>query len=230
MKKRLLIIEPHSDDGIIAAGGFLEKFRNDYEYFFVLISASDIPLNHQEFQSRQNRINEFNNYVNFFDGKLIDNLNYDIDFPLDKDAELDQFPKKRIVKQIEQVINIVRPNILLCTGPSFHHDHTIVFESTIAATRPTALYYPDEFYILENPTYVHSSGPLTDFHPDTYIILSEKEIDKKIQTFQNIFPSQIRSFGNSLSSSGIKSWARYRGIEARAEYAEAFQTFSRHIK
>jgi LmbE family N-acetylglucosaminyl deacetylase len=229
MKKKILIIEPHSDDGIIAAGGFLEKFRSKYEYFFVLISASNIPLNHQNFQSRENRIDEFINYVNFFNGKFIDSTNYDVDFPYDKDAELDLLSKKILVKQIEKVIDIVRPNILMCTGPSFHQDHTIVFESTIAATRPTALYYPDEFYILENPTYVHSSSPLTDFKPDTYVILSEEEIDKKIKTFQNLFPSQIRTHGNSLSSSGIKSWARYRGIEARADYAEAFQTFSRHI-
>ena len=27
-KKKILIIEPHSDDGVIAIGGFLEKFKD----------------------------------------------------------------------------------------------------------------------------------------------------------------------------------------------------------
>ena len=52
--------------------------------------------------------------------------------------------------------------------------------------------------------------------------MNEKEINNKLSIFKNNFPTQIRETGNCLSPEGIKSWARYRGIEARAEYAEAY--------
>ena len=230
MKKKLLVVEPHSDDGLIAVGGFLEKNRDRYDYYFVLAVCSAIPLNHNNHQTREARLSEFKNYVDYFEGEWLQSDNTDIDLPLDKDAELDMYPKKLLVKQIETVVGIVKPDVVMCTGPSFHQDHTAVYEALIAATRPTALHYPDEFYILENPTYVHSSGPMTKFIPDTYVALTEHEVDMKVELFRRLFPSQIRDEGNALSGSGIKSWARYRGIEARSEFAEALQTFSRILR
>jgi LmbE family N-acetylglucosaminyl deacetylase len=68
------------------------------------------------------------------------------------DSRLDLYPRKDLVRLIEEVIADVRPNVLMFSGPSFHHDHTAVYEAVIAATRPTARYFPDEMYILENPT------------------------------------------------------------------------------
>ena len=81
---------------------------------------------------------------------------------------------------------------------------------------------------MENPTYVHSSGPNTDFNPNTYIELNENEINTKIELFSKIFKS-TRPTGNCLSKDGIKTWARYRGIEARVKYAEALKLFSKII-
>ena len=45
-KKKVLIIEPHSDDGVIAIGGFLEKYREEYDYYFCLLTASDLNMHH----------------------------------------------------------------------------------------------------------------------------------------------------------------------------------------
>lgn len=227
-KRRLLLIEPHSDDGIISAGGFLEKFKEDYEYHFVLVVASNLELNHNKDLSRNQRLEEFASYVNHFKGFWHCDTKRNDALPLDMDCKLDLFPRAKLVAHIEKIINHVCPDVLFTIGPSFHHDHTAVFESVIAATRPTARHFPSEFYILENPTYVHSN-PIKNFVPDTYVTLSESEIDKKLICFKKCFPSQIRESKNALSIEGIKSWARYRGIEARSTYAEAFQTFSRII-
>ena len=227
-KRRLLIIEPHSDDGVISAGGFMEKFRDCYEYHFLLVVASKLPLHHNQTQSREQRLSEFEMYVDHFQGVWHRDSCEDNSLPLDMDARLDIYPRRQLVAHIESVITKVQPHVIMCTGPSFHHDHTAVYESVIAATRPTARHYPEEFYILENPTYVHSN-PLNKFIPDTYVSLSEKELQRKLDCFTTCFPSQIRTGDNVLSVEGIRSWARYRGIEARTTYAEAFQTFSRII-
>ncbi len=224
--KKMLIIETHSDDSAISIGGLLDKFKDQYEYHFVLMVSSDIKLHHAEFLTRAERLEEYRLYVKYFDGCW----HQETPLPLDADSLLDTVPKKEIVAHLETIIDNVRPATLVCQGPSFHHDHTIVYESVIAATRPTARYCPNEIYVSENPTYVHSLGVQTDFKPDFYISLTEEELQKKLDCFETYFPSQMRNESeNTLSLNGIRAWARYRGIEARCKYAEALHTYIRVI-
>jgi LmbE family N-acetylglucosaminyl deacetylase len=227
MKKKLLVIEPHSDDSIISAGGFIQKNKNQYDLHFVLIAASSNNLKHSKELTHQNvRLNEYENYVKLFKGTWHRKSGI-YDLPLDEDCNLDIYPRKNLVNIIENLILKIKPNIILVCGPSFHHDHTAVYEASIAALRPTIKYCPEEIIIAENPTYVHSLNPYNEFSSNFYVELTEKQINDKINTFKKIFPSQVRKSGNNLSPEGIKSWARYRGIESRTEYAEAFYQFYR---
>jgi LmbE family N-acetylglucosaminyl deacetylase len=224
-RKKLLVVEAHSDDSAISASGFLEKLRHDYEMHFVLVTVSDIYMHHCGNLTRAERLGEYENYVRYFNGYWHRNG----ELPFDADARLDTIPKRIIVSAIEAVISAVEPDIIIAQGPSFHHDHTIVYEATIAATRPTARHCPKEMYVMENPTYVHSIGPSTDFSPDLYVSMSEEQLTKKLTMFASFFPSQVREGPNYLSSEGIRAWSRYRGIEARCMYAEAFRTYQRII-
>ena len=226
---RVLIIEPHSDDGVISAGGLLGRLKASHDLYFAMIVASDLTMHHGGLVTRDQRIDEYAAYVDHFGGHWIRRLGDGTVLPLDADSNLDQYPRKDLVRTVEEIISIARPNLLLVNGPSFHHDHTAVYEAVIAALRPTARYLPDEVLIMENPTYVHSSGPAFQFVPDTYAALSEEELTEKVLVFEQCFPSQVRSDENYLSTAGIRSWARYRGMEARVEYAEAFRTFIRRI-
>lgn len=223
--KKLLVVEAHSDDSAISISGFLEKVKDDYEIHFLLLVCSDINLHHSGLVARQTRLDEYQKYVSHFNGKW----HFNNRTPFDADSILDTIPKKEVISEIENVIALVKPDVMICQGPSFHQDHIVVYESAIAATRPTTLFCPREIYITENPTYVHSLGPHTDFKPDFYINLSRAEIERKLQFFKDCFPSQIRQKGNYLSENGIKAWAKYRGIEARCEYAEALKTYIRVI-
>lgn len=224
-KENLLIVEAHSDDSAISIGGFLEKNRDRYNYHFLLMALSDVRMHHAGVVTRAQRHAEYAEYVRYFGG----HWHQENGLPLDADSLLDQMPKRKLVSLIEEVISQVEPVILICQGPSFHHDHTLIYEATVAATRPTARFFPREMYVMENPTYVHSLGPQTDFRPDVYVSLDEDELEVKLRCFRECFPSQIRDRENYLSEEGIRSWARYRGIEARCRYAEAMQTFIRVI-
>ncbi len=223
--KKLLIIEAHSDDSCISVAGFLEKHRDKYEYHFALVVNSDLNMHHRGFLTRAERLKEYESYLSYFNGKA---HNGGV-LPFDADAQLDMLPKRELVAAIENVIAEVEPAILICPGPSFHHDHTAVYEAVVAATRPTARFCPKEIYFMENPTYVHSLGPQTDFKPDFYVSLTRDDLQKKLDCYRNCFPSQIRENKNYLSEEGLRSWARYRGIEARCEYAEALQTYFRVV-
>ena len=224
MKNKILVIEPHSDDGIIGAGGYLLKHKKDSEMFFLLIACSNMNLNHMYDTQRDIRINEFKNYVNYFNGEIIEEI-AGFKLPLEHEAHLDMFPRHDLVKIIETSINSIKPDKVLVSGISFHHDHRAVYEATIAAMRPTSLFFPDQILIYENPTYVHSTDPFSNFKGNHYEILSEDQVDLKIKIFKDLFPSQIRESKNYLSPESIKSWAKYRGMEARTDYAEAFQIY-----
>ncbi len=228
MKKKILVIEPHSDDGIIGAGGYFLKFKEDFDFYFCLITASTLNLNHGKV-TKDTRIQEYKKYVEFFSGKFMRSYNENKEYlPLDEESKLDLFGKAKLINIIENIISEVNPDVLMVTGPSFHQDHQIVYESTVAATRPTRALSVKEILIMENPTYVHS--PYQNFFkPNLYVELDENLIDQKCKVFEDLFPSQYRKTGNYLSKDGIKNHAAYRGVEARAKYAEAFYQFTKKI-
>jgi LmbE family N-acetylglucosaminyl deacetylase len=198
------------------------EFGNKVHAFY--IAGSTLDFNHNESKiTRVARIKEYDNYL-FAIGaeKIEDNF-----FPIDHEGRLDTFGKFEIIKNIEKVIQKVKPDILLIQGPSFHQDHQIVYESCIAATRPTALHYPSQILVMENPTYVHKLYPQLELPINYFFKLTRNQVEKKLNIIRNCFPSQIRSDDNYLSLKGIETWARYRGIEARCEFAEGFHQYVR---
>lgn len=225
MKEKVLIVEAHSDDSAISIGGFLEKFRSLYEYHFVLVCASDVVFHHSGLVTRDQRIEEYRNYVNHFDGTLHTTEL----LPFDSESALDTIPRRLVVAALEKIIAEVKPSTLIFQGPSFHHDHTVVYEATVAATRPTSLFLPSRMLVMENPTYVHSLGPSTDFQANYFVELSEIELEKKLSNYRLLFPTQIRSTGNYLSEEGLKTWSRYRGVEARSQFAEGLRLFHEKV-
>ena len=117
--------------------------------------------------------------------------------PLDKDSCLDTIPFRDIISGIEIVLDELQPEILVLQGPSFHQDHTIVYNASIAATRPTARFCPSDILIMENPIYLYSlCGPSTDFRPNFYLCLSDEQLDRKL-TVAKCFPTQVRKEGNA---------------------------------
>ncbi len=224
-RKKLLIIEAHSDDSSIGISGYLNRFKNQLDFHFVLLACSSIKMLHYGNITVERRLEEYQRFVDHYQGQW--HRGEDNKLPFDADSLLDQIPKSQIITILEELIYKIKPDQLIFQGASFHQDHTVVYESVIAATRPSARFCPKEMYIMENPTYVHSVGPYTDFKPNYYIKLSQDEIDEKLKNFKSHFPSQVRDGDNCLSLEGIKSWARYRGLESQCEYAEALMTYKR---
>ena len=220
-KERILVIEPHSDDSAIGALGYLKSRSTSHDLYFSLATASSLKLRHREV-SREERISEYCNYVSSLGGKYMTptNRNKSHSFPLDSESKLDQVETATLVNIVEEVILEVDPDEILVMGPSFHHDHTILYNAVVAATRPTFNHSIKRILVMENPTYVHSRDQINP--PNFYFQMSGEQLDEKIRIFNNCFPSQIRNKGNYLSPEGIRRWSAYRGMEARKDYAEAF--------
>jgi len=224
MKPKVLIIEPHSDDSFIAAGGFFLKYKDEFDFNFCLVVASDLKLHHR-FVTKQERLEEYQKFVEYFNGTWVKPKNDSHQLPLDYESRLDTFSRASLVGLVEQAILEIKPDIIMTMGPSFHHDHTIVYEAVIAATRPTFKYAPKAIYIMENPTYVHKLRTTDMDTPNVYVELTQDIIDEKVNAFSKIFVSQVRPKDNYLSEESMYRWAEYRGIEARCEYAEAFYQY-----
>ena len=230
MKKKLLIIEPHSDDAMFSAGGYLLKLKqsNEYDFYFALVNASDITMNHA-MVTRVQRIAEYQNYVDFFGGTFLRPEIGEFKLPIDFDSKLDTFPIAKLIQFVETIINQVKPDMLMTMAPSFHQDHRILYEAVIAATRPTFHYSPSEILLMENPTYIHQVYP-NMYLINKYVRLDEALVDRKIELLKEFFPSQINeNYRGFLSLNSIKKWAQFRGFTAKSEYAEAFSIYSRIV-
>ena len=221
VKDRLLVIEPHSDDSAIGAGAYLEHQSSIYDLYFLLVSASSLELKHK-YVSRETRLDEYQKYVNSLGGQYLkaNSRNPNINLPIDKETYLDTVPMGDLVSAIENTINKIKPSELLIMGPSFYKDHTIVYEAVEASTRPTFEFTVNKVLLMENPTYVHSWEK--NLKPNYYFCINEDQLKRKLDRFEKYFPSQIRGGSNYLSREIIKQWSRYRGLEARSNYAEAF--------
>ena len=214
--KRVLIVEPHSDDSCIGIGGYLLKYQESCVFGFLLLSASDIDFAHCGMVTRATRLKEYSDYVSRFrNSQLIDAD------PFNAEGRLDTVPRLEMVSKIDGALKSFEPDVVIAQGPSFHHDHVATYEAVIAATRPTRQLTFSELLVMENPTYVHSPYGGSLGVPNLYIQLEEDLVDAKNSLFRDCFPSQLRDDTNCLSPAGVKAWARYRGIEARCEYAEA---------
>lgn len=228
MKKKCLIIETHSDDSCYSAGGFIRKYQSNYEFYSLMIACSSTFLYHKSKKvDIDTRMKEYEDYCRYLN---IDCLNHRaLLSAIDADTKLDTVPLVTIVGMIERAISIVKPDLLIMQGNSVHQDHTATYKACLAALRPCCGFYPAEIWIMENPTHVHLDPTFRTLEPNVYVELSEEEINGKVALFESCFPSQIRTGDNYLGTNSIKDWARYRGIESRCAYAEAFYQFSRRI-
>ena len=151
-KKKCLIIETHSDDSCISAYGFLNKFKNEYDYYFVLMTASSIKLvAARKIVDREQRIQEYLDYVVHFNGTFLCKEYCPINIsPFDADTKLNQVARGEIVYMIESALDYVKPDLMLVTGKSSHTDHVVTYEAAMSALRPCSIWKPKQVLIMEN--------------------------------------------------------------------------------
>jgi N-acetylglucosamine malate deacetylase 1 len=133
--KRILVISPHPDDEVIAAGGLIARAKAEGGYVFVLIMATGTEKQYGSFSQHETRRAEL--------GYAMNSLSID-DYELALDEsyhlQIDTLPRKVLVDIIETKSKVslaaVKPDIFIFPGASYNQDHNSVFEACITATRP----------------------------------------------------------------------------------------------
>ena len=219
--KKVLIISPHSDDETLSLGGTICNVKAEGgEVRVVVAVAGDIVFWHngrvevpaeqrvQELQAAMECLGVDSWRVVFKERNL--------------ESRLDTIPIRELIYEFDKEIETYRPDTLFFPRKSYHQDHTIVQKAAVAACRPNIdKFMPSRVIEYEYPgsTWNESSE---EVWANFFIQISDKVLERKIEAFQKHF-SQQRKKEHLFSMETIRLWAKMRGREIGAEYAEAFR-------
>ncbi len=198
-KMSVLAVGAHPDDIEIGCGATLAKYAaNGHDIFLYILtygSAGGSPEKRRQEQEVAQHIMQAKDV--FWGGY--------------KDTRIQV--NKSIITAFEDTIKKVNPNLTLVNfTDDTHQDHRHTAAITISATR-----YIRNVLFYETPTTQH-------FQPSVYVDIGEK--------FLNIKEKLLKAHASQVTKTNITdlsiidiacSNARFRGVQARVPYAEAFQ-------
>lgn len=215
LRNKILAISPHTDDELFGFGGTLLKVKNNAQIKLAVMSCSQRFLGHLG-----RPITEEEQWGEFSECAKHISTEQPVKFQAEDRLEL--VPTYKIVRWLDQLIADFQPTTLLIPEPSYHQEHKLVYETCIAACRPTfGNKSIKNIYLYEIPTSTWC-GPDGIYKPNVYVDITG-QVEEKISLFKNVYKLQYtEEKRNMLGERGIKAHAKYRGLEAGHEYAESF--------
>ena len=205
----VLIIAAHPDDEVLGMGGTIKKLKKQKNTISLCVVSEGASAQYNDPKMIEVRKNAC-----LKSGKLLGiSKFYFLDFP---DARLDSISQLEINKELEKIIDKTKPAVVYTTpSHDLMKDHSIVFDCTLVATRPSSSSVKQLFsYEIPGPT-------KKPFVPNTYENISN-EIDFKIKALK-IYKSEINKFPHPRSIESVQSLAKIRGVESGLKFAEGFR-------
>lgn len=214
MKKKILIIAPHPDDEVLGCGGIMKKYTKEGHSVFVLIltNGSSVRYGDKMIDTLQKEALSCNEILGV--EKVIFK-----DLP---EQKLDGLPVIDIVKEIEAVVDDLKPEVVYTPHKGdINQDHGAIFNATMIAIRSMNKYV-QEIYCYETLSSTEWGNPSQEkaFLPNVFVNI-ENEIEDKIIAMKK-YESQMREWPHSRSEEGIRTLAKYRGMQANLDLAESF--------
>ena len=213
--ERILIIAPHADDEVLGCGGLIEKAcsYNNQVKVIVLAVGDIIHPHNDQLVTATTRIRELQEALAFLGCN-----NFEVLYN-DKDSLLDTIPKNEIITKLDEIINSFHPTMVFIPLPSYHQDHTVLFETCFAALRPKPHQFIKLIAMYEYPLISWQYQKFWNTG-ELYLDLSQS-IEKKIDAFLK-HTSQQRPPNHLISPEGVRKWAEMRGNEIGIPYAEKY--------
>jgi LmbE family N-acetylglucosaminyl deacetylase len=204
VKRKLnLIVAAHPDDEILGCGGVMAK-----EESIVLILTNGADGRYLDISSHLNQAKLANDFLGV--KELIIK-----DFP---NQGLETIPLIKITQTIEEIIKRYNPTrVFTHCKNDVNFDHKIVYQATLTATRSL----PDSEIEEVLSYYVPSSTEWSfeGFEANYFINI---DIEKKINAMK-YYKSEIKKYPHPRSLKGLKTIAKFFGIQSGMDYAEAFK-------
>jgi LmbE family N-acetylglucosaminyl deacetylase len=214
---RILVIAPHADDEAFGMGATIAKLvaQGHTIHTVVVTCGDDFGFHHLQGApvTREVRKRELEEVSNLL-GTSCEMLRFT------EDSKMDAVPIREVVGEIEKVQDLFCADRWYVAGPSFHQDHRVVFEASMAAARVSKKNSPKEILLYELPMYSMNHHPW-NFNPQVWEEIESPFLDKKIQA-AHLYASQLRESG-PLSPEALRNWAFSCGFECGAFAAERFQ-------
>lgn len=202
---RALFISPHTDDVELGAGGTLTKLMEDgNEILWAVFSTAEASL--PEGTPPDTLRKEFLDVAGSIGLSDKDLLIFDF--------QVRYLPMHRqeILEEMVRIKKEYCPDIVI--GPSLndhHQDHEVVAKETVRAFKDSA-----SIICYELP-WNH-----TEFNTQLFVKIDEPHVAKKIELLKK-YRSQIDLDRPYFSEEYIRGWAKMRGVQVKADFAEAFE-------
>ena len=229
MKKNVMVIAAHPDDEVLGCGGFLNKYKKKYNFKVIFLAegsscrytnlTKDKDKIDQEILERKNCAKKALKILGVKVFSFYDN----------KCGSLSNIPQLKLNKIIEKEIADFKPNIIFThSNKDLNKDHRAIFDSVLVSTRPLNFKYVEAIYsfeILSSTEWNYEQN----FKPNYFVELSEKDIINKSKALR-CYKSEIKPAPYPRSQYGLKSLAKYRGLQSGSMYAESFRLVRKIIK
>lgn len=217
---KVLVIAAHPDDELLGVGGTIRKHvKAGDEVYSVILGEGQTS----RWEDRENTPKE-----------ILDSLNKDSleaaailgikksYFATLPDNRFDNWDLLDVVKEVEKVIDLINPDIIYTHfEEDLNVDHRITHAAVLTATRPMADCGVREIYAYETLSATEWNFTARAFKPNYYVDITD-EIEDKIKAM-DAYKSELKTWPHPRSLEGIRTLAKYRGMQVGMEYAEGFQ-------
>ncbi len=139
------------------------------------------------------------------------------------DNRLDGMELLDVIKPIEALINELKPQVVYTQhGGDLNVDHRIVHQAVVTACRPAPGTSVRAIYGYETASSTEwaSENMGGVFHPVRFVDIS-KTLERKRKALE-CYASEMHPFPHARSVEGLEALARWRGVSAGVQAAEAF--------
>ena len=202
MKKKIILLAPHPDDGEFSCGATIKKLtEKGAEIFYCAFSpcTKSVP----EGFSKGVLFTELKNSCNHLGIKKENIITYDI--------PVREFPKYRqaILEEMVLLKKKINPDLVLLPNSfDFHQDHEVIHNEGVRAFKHASILG------YELPWNYHK------FKNNYFSKIEDKHIEAKINAVKEYKSQGFREYA---SSEFFYSLARVRGVQISSQFAEAFE-------
>lgn len=214
--KKILVVAAHADDEVLGCGGTIARHIANGDKVQVVFMADGVESrdDHGEGQLAQ-RNQAAENVKNLLGIESLYFLGL-------RDNRLDSYNILDVVKLLENIINIVKPEVVYT-----HHygdlnvDHRVTHQAVLTACRPTPDFFVKKIYAFEVLSSTEWQSPgLNTFLPNVFVDITDC-LSIKVKALE-IYKDEMRASPHSRSIDNLQYLARYRGHSIGCNAAEAF--------
>jgi len=211
----VLVVVAHPDDEVLGCGGVIAKHIVQGDSVHILFMTDGVASRNE---SKNNAVERL---AAAQDAAQILGINsfVNADFP---DNKMDSIPLLDVVKEIEDQITQLQPEIIYT-----HHigdlniDHQVTHKAVMTACRPQPDFCVKEIYALKVLSSTEWNTPGVEvFSPNVFIDITDY-IDIKKQALE-VYSKEMRQPPHSRSIDNVLRLNTFRGNSVGMKYAEAF--------